>query len=241
MLNAHRGIPDRDRASCTRRRSSGPGMRRSPTLSYVPARLSLVPTLFATTTAAGRRAASPRPRSDGRVSLGTEVNVLPAAIEACRAPRRSGRRAGQPRRCPGRTATRLLDPTAVDSRLEVDEPPRPAVAGRAGRRGPARSASWWRRGSATAPPCSWASGWCPTPPCPAWRATRARGVDRDVLRRRARPGRGRRAGPGRAARRRRSCSASPELYTWLRPQPAGADAAHRDDERPGPDRGATAP
>ncbi len=63
----------------------GPGMRGNPRLHYVPCRLSLVPALF-------RRAMPPdvvllhttTPR-DGVVSLGLEVNVLPAAIEACRA------------------------------------------------------------------------------------------------------------------------------------------------------------
>ena len=63
----------------------GPGMRRSPQLRYIPSRLSLVPVLF-------RKRARPdvvvvhtSRVVDGKVSLGAEVNVLPAAIEECRA------------------------------------------------------------------------------------------------------------------------------------------------------------
>ena len=76
-----------------RRASSGDRVRRSrhaphPRLYYVPCRLSLVPQLF-------HRPLPPdvvllhtsTPR-DGKVSLGVEVNVLPAAIEAAR--RRGG-------------------------------------------------------------------------------------------------------------------------------------------------------
>ncbi len=82
-LNAQVGLPDREGVTletCF----VGPGMRRSPRLAYVPCRLSLVPVLW-------RRDLVPDvvmvhtsvPRHD-TVSLGTEVNVLPAAIEACR-------------------------------------------------------------------------------------------------------------------------------------------------------------
>jgi acyl-CoA hydrolase len=62
----------------------GPGMRHVEMLDYLPMRLSLVPRLF--------RAARPvdaalihtsLPR-DGKVSLGIEVNIVPAAIEATR-------------------------------------------------------------------------------------------------------------------------------------------------------------
>ena len=83
MLNAQDGIPDREGVTletCF----VGPGMRHSPRLTYVPCRLSLVPVLF-------RRQLRPdavllhasAPRHD-TVSLGIEVNVLPAAIEAAR-------------------------------------------------------------------------------------------------------------------------------------------------------------
>lgn len=83
MLNAQAGIPDREGITletCF----VGPGMRHSPRLSYVPSRLSLVPALF-------HRDLRPDavvlhtslPRHD-TVSLGIEVNVMPAAIEAAR-------------------------------------------------------------------------------------------------------------------------------------------------------------
>lgn len=83
MLNAQPGIPDREGVTyetCF----VGPGMRRSPRLSYVPSRLSLVPALY-------RDVLRPDlvllhtsvPRYD-TVSLGIEVNVLPAAIEVAR-------------------------------------------------------------------------------------------------------------------------------------------------------------
>jgi acyl-CoA hydrolase len=84
MLNAHGGIPAR--AGVVHETSFvGPGMRRSPTLSYVPARLSLVPRLFATTLPPDVVVVTVAPAVDGAYSLGTEVNVLPAAIAACKA------------------------------------------------------------------------------------------------------------------------------------------------------------
>ena len=83
VLNAQPGLPDR--AGVTHETAFvGPGVRRSPHLEYVPCRLSLVPVLF------HRRLApdavflhTSTPRS-GQVSLGIEVNILPAAIEAAR-------------------------------------------------------------------------------------------------------------------------------------------------------------
>jgi acyl-CoA hydrolase len=83
-LNAPPGIPDRDGVTLETP-FVGAGMRSSPRLAYLPCRLSLVPSLL-------RRRTPPdvvllnttRPR-DGVVSLGVEVNVLPAAIEAARA------------------------------------------------------------------------------------------------------------------------------------------------------------
>ena len=82
-LNAQPGLPEREGVTYETT-FVGPGMRGSPTLRYVPCRLSLVPVLY-------RHSLPPdvvllhtsAPRHD-TVSLGTEVNVLPAAIEACR-------------------------------------------------------------------------------------------------------------------------------------------------------------
>jgi hypothetical protein len=83
-LNAPRGVPQRD-GVVLETPFVGAGMRDAPQLAYVPARLSLVPTLFATTRPPDvvvLHVSAPR---DGTVSMGTEVNVLPAAVEAVRA------------------------------------------------------------------------------------------------------------------------------------------------------------
>jgi acyl-CoA hydrolase len=84
MLNAQHGIPDRVAVSYETA-FVGPGMRNHERLNYIPARLSLVPELL-------RDHFRPdlvllhtsMPRHD-TVSLGIEVNVLPAAIESARA------------------------------------------------------------------------------------------------------------------------------------------------------------
>ncbi len=83
-LNAQSGMPDRPGVTLETA-FVGPGMRQSRQLRYIPSRLSLVPVLF-------RKRARPEAVVvhtsrviDGKVSLGAEVNVLPAAIEECRA------------------------------------------------------------------------------------------------------------------------------------------------------------
>lgn len=81
LLNAQPGIPVRDGV---RHESPfvGPGMRGLPTLDYLPARLSLVPQLLATTHQPDivlLHTSAPR---DGKLSLGIEVNILPAALES---------------------------------------------------------------------------------------------------------------------------------------------------------------
>jgi hypothetical protein len=84
MLNAHPGIPDREGITYESA-FVGPAMRRHPRLEYIPSRLSLLPVVI-------RDHARPdavfihtsTPRCD-TVSLGTEVNILPAAIESARA------------------------------------------------------------------------------------------------------------------------------------------------------------
>lgn len=84
MLNAQPGIPDREGVSyetCF----VGPAMRHSPRLRYIPSRLSLVPVLYRgplRPDAVIVHASAPRYDT---VSLGIEVNVMPAAIEAARA------------------------------------------------------------------------------------------------------------------------------------------------------------
>jgi acyl-CoA hydrolase len=83
VLNAQKGMPDRDGIileTCF----VGPGMRGSKRLRYVPCRLSLVPLLFQTTLVPDVVVAHTSRVVDGQVSLGTEVNVMPAALEQCR-------------------------------------------------------------------------------------------------------------------------------------------------------------
>ena len=128
MLNAHPGIPDRPgvvHETCF----VGPGMRRSPRLSYVPARLSMVPRLLATTLQPDVVVATVAPPVGGTFSLGTEVNVLPAAIEACRA--RGGLVVVQVNRCmPWTYGDGALATDDVDYVLEAEEPlgtPPPSV------------------------------------------------------------------------------------------------------------------
>jgi len=63
----------------------GSGMRRHPALAYIPCRLSMVPLLFGRTLPPDIVVLHCAPPREGMLSLGIEVNVLPAAVEACRA------------------------------------------------------------------------------------------------------------------------------------------------------------
>ncbi len=83
LLNAQPGIPDRDGVTLETV-FVGEGMRRSPRLRYVPCRLSLAPLLHRTTLRPDVVVVHTSLPHDGTVSLGIEVNVLPAAIEAAR-------------------------------------------------------------------------------------------------------------------------------------------------------------
>jgi len=82
-LNAPPGMPDRDGVT-PETSFVGPGMRKSLRLSYVPSRLSMVPKLFDTRLPPDAVVLHPTRPRDGKVSLGVEVNVLPAAVEAAR-------------------------------------------------------------------------------------------------------------------------------------------------------------
>lgn len=83
MLNAQPGIPERDgitMETCF----VGPAMRHSQHLRYIPSRLSLVPSLYREVLrpdAVFVHASSPRYDT---VSMGIEVNVMPAAVEAAK-------------------------------------------------------------------------------------------------------------------------------------------------------------
>lgn len=63
----------------------GPGMRHDPLLHYLPMRLSLVPRLFDGVCPVDAVLVHTSPPRHGRLSLGIEVNILPAAIERVRA------------------------------------------------------------------------------------------------------------------------------------------------------------
>jgi acyl-CoA hydrolase len=99
----------------------GPGMRDAGArLDYLPMRLSLVPRLFATMRPPDvvlLHTSTPR---EGRVSLGIEVNILPAAVERVRA--RGGLVIAQlNRRMPYTLGDSELDEGMIDLAIEVDE------------------------------------------------------------------------------------------------------------------------
>ncbi len=83
ILAAQKGIPVRE-GIVHETAFVGPGMRDLPTLKYVPSRLSLVPVLLKTTRCPDIVLVHTSTPREGRLSLGTEVNILPAAIEAAR-------------------------------------------------------------------------------------------------------------------------------------------------------------
>ena len=83
-LNAQAGMPDREGVTLETP-FVGPGMRGRERLRYYPCRLSLVPALLAGALPPDVVLVQTSMPADSAVSLGTEVNVLPAAIEAARA------------------------------------------------------------------------------------------------------------------------------------------------------------
>jgi acyl-CoA hydrolase len=119
-LNAQVGVPERP-GVVHETPFVGPGVRRSPRLDYVPARLSLVPRLFALTHAPDVVLLHTTPPRAGRVSLGVEVNILPAAVEQCR--RRGGLVIAQINpQMPWTYGDGELSTDLVDLGLEVDAP-----------------------------------------------------------------------------------------------------------------------
>jgi acyl-CoA hydrolase len=83
QVNAQPGVPVREGV---RHESPfvGPGMRGLATLDYLPARLSLVPRILATTHRPDIVLVHAAPPRGSRLSLGIEVNILPAAMEQAR-------------------------------------------------------------------------------------------------------------------------------------------------------------
>ena len=82
-LNAQAGMPNREGVTFESP-FVGPGMRGQSGLHYFPCRLSLVPALLSEVLPPDVVLVQTSAPSHGTVSLGTEVNVLPAAIEAAR-------------------------------------------------------------------------------------------------------------------------------------------------------------
>jgi acyl-CoA hydrolase len=119
-LNGQPGLPERDGVTLETS-FVGPGMRRSPRLSYVPSRLSLVPRLFEAAQPPDAVLLHTTPPRDGVVSLGIEVNVLPAALEAVR--RRGGAVVAQVNRhLPWTFGDALVPVDQIDLLVEADEP-----------------------------------------------------------------------------------------------------------------------
>ena len=120
MLNAHPGIPDREGVTFESA-FVGPGMRRSPRLNYIPSRLSLVPILFRDHYVPDVVLIHTSSIRHDTVSLGTEVNILPAAIEAVRA--RGGLVIAQANeQMPYTYGDSQLYEHEIDYYLEVEEP-----------------------------------------------------------------------------------------------------------------------
>ena len=84
MLNAQVGVPDRP-GVIAETSFVGKGMRHHPALSYLPSRLSMTPLMFERPLPPDVVVLHCAPPREGLLSLGVEVNVLPAALEACRA------------------------------------------------------------------------------------------------------------------------------------------------------------
>ena len=84
MLNAQPGIPDREGITYETA-FVGHGMRRHPRLEYIPSRLSLLPVVIRDFARPDAVFIHTSERRYDTVSLGTEVNILPAAIESARA------------------------------------------------------------------------------------------------------------------------------------------------------------
>lgn len=120
MLNAHPGIPDREGISYESA-FVGSGMRAHPRLNYIPSRLSMVPILFRDHFRPDIVFIHTSPKRFDTVSLGVEVNILPAAIEAARA--RNGIVIAQAnKQMPYTYGDAQIYESEIDYLIEVDEP-----------------------------------------------------------------------------------------------------------------------
>ena len=96
-------------------------MRKHQALKYIPSRLSLVPVLLQRVIPPDMVIIHCAPPRDGMLSLGVEVNILPAAIEGAK--RRSGRIIAQINdQMPYTYGDALIPVSQVDYAIEVSEP-----------------------------------------------------------------------------------------------------------------------
>ena len=120
MLNAQHGIPNREGVTYESA-FVGPGMRNSDRLNYLPSRLSLLPVLVRDHLIPDVVLLHTSSRRFDTVSLGTEVNILPAAIETVRA--RGGIVIAQANsNMPYTYGDSQIYENEIDFLLEIDEP-----------------------------------------------------------------------------------------------------------------------
>lgn len=120
VLNPQRGWPERD-GLITESPFIGEGVRRSANVEFLPMRLSLVPRLFASSRPPDVVLIQTSSPHRGRVSLGIEVNIMPAAIHEVR--RRGGLVIAQVNpQMPYTVGDGEIDDELIDLALEVDEP-----------------------------------------------------------------------------------------------------------------------
>jgi acyl-CoA hydrolase len=120
VLNPQLGWPCRE-GFITETPFVGPGARRDPRLDYIPMRLSLVPRLFDSLRPPDVVLVHTSTPRQGMVSLGIEVNILPAAIERVR--RRGGLVIAQVNpQMPYTRGDAEIPVDQIDLALEVDTP-----------------------------------------------------------------------------------------------------------------------
>ena len=120
MLNAQKPLPNRSGVTYETA-FVGPGMRGAENLNYIPSRLSLVPVLFRDHYQPDVVLLHTSTQRFDTVSLGTEVNILPSAIEAARA--RGGIVIAQANpQMPYTYGDAQIYENEIDYLVEVDEP-----------------------------------------------------------------------------------------------------------------------
>jgi acyl-CoA hydrolase len=120
MLNAQPGIPDREGITYESA-FVGAGMRRHPRLNYIPSRLSLLPVVIRDYARPDVVFLHTSEQRHDTVSLGTEVNILPAAIETAHA--HGGIVIAQAnKQMPYTYGDAQIYESEIDYLLEVDEP-----------------------------------------------------------------------------------------------------------------------